>query len=350
MNRPFLSMVIPVYKIKESYLRQCLDSLREQTVQNFEAILIDDGSPDGCGSICDEYARNSSLFSVIHQTNKGVSEARNAGMRAAAGDWIVFIDPDDWVEKRYVEILSQAADRTGADIIFFDYYNEFPEVSVQKCLKNTPGFLDDEWIKGLRIAPFNIFTVKNRMIRYETNTIWSKVFRAGLLREHDLWFEPEARKGQDTIFVSEILQCASSMYYVNRALYHYRHLDSPVTNAYNPKVMYYNEIMFRCQENIIEKYDLPGEYKEALQAHICTRMYSGMRLYYFNERNPADYQMVKREILDALNREPYKAAFQNVNYKMLSGEQRIFVFFLKHHKIAVVRILVKARRKIKRTG
>ena len=350
MNRCFLSIIVPIYKIKESYLRQCLDSLKEQTFQNFEVILVDDGSPDQCGAICDEYVRNSGQFSVIHQTNKGVSEARNAGMRAAVGDWIVFIDPDDWVEKQYVEILTKTADRVDADILFFDYYNEFPEISIQKSLKGHSGFLGEEWIKSLRIAPFNIFTVNNKDIHYETNTIWSKMFRTALVREHDLWFEPEARKGQDTIFVTEILQCTSRMYYVKQALYHYRHLNSSVTNAYNPKVMFYNEIMFRCQEKIIEKYHLPTEYREALQAHICTRMYSGMRLYYFNKSNPMDYCTVKRKILNALDQEPYKTAFENVNYRLLSREQRIFVFFLKHHKIAVIRILVKARRMIKRTG
>ena len=96
--KAFATVIIPVYKVREDYLRRCLDSLCSQTFPDFRVILIDDGSPDRCGAVCDEYAEKDSRFFVIHQENKGVSEARNAGIRSAATDWILFADADDWTD------------------------------------------------------------------------------------------------------------------------------------------------------------------------------------------------------------------------------------------------------------
>lgn len=105
---PFLSIIIPIYKIKESYLRECFDSLLAQDMKDFQIIAVDDGSPDKSGDICDEYAQKDERVIVIHQENAGVSVARNAGIKAASTEWITFVDPDDWVESNHVSTLYNA--------------------------------------------------------------------------------------------------------------------------------------------------------------------------------------------------------------------------------------------------
>lgn len=105
---PFLSIIIPIYKIKESYLRECFDSLLAQDMKDFQIIAVDDGSPDQSGDICDEYAQKDERVIVIHQENAGVSVARNAGIKAASTEWITFVDPDDWVESNHVSTLYNA--------------------------------------------------------------------------------------------------------------------------------------------------------------------------------------------------------------------------------------------------
>ena len=104
MQTPKISVIVPVYKV-EPYLRKCLDSIVGQTYQNLEIILVDDGSPDKCGEICDEYARRDERIQVIHQENGGVSAARNAGLKKVTGEWIGWIDPDDWAEPDMFEYL-----------------------------------------------------------------------------------------------------------------------------------------------------------------------------------------------------------------------------------------------------
>ncbi|GMO37902.1 MAG: hypothetical protein Ta2B_17610 [Termitinemataceae bacterium] len=112
---PVISVIIPVYNV-EHYLRRCLDSVLAQTFTDFECILIDDGSPDKSPAICDEYAKKDSRFVVIHQANAGVSAARNAGLDIAQGEWITFVDSDDWIEPDMLRVLYQNAVKHQSDV------------------------------------------------------------------------------------------------------------------------------------------------------------------------------------------------------------------------------------------
>ena len=182
---PFLSIIIPIYKIKESYLRECFDSLLAQDMKDFQIIAVDDGSPDQSGDICDEYAQKDERVIVIHQENAGVSVARNAGIKAASTEWITFVDPDDWVESNHVSTLYNAQKKyNDFDIFWFDYVQEFDGKSNVKYLKNSSGVLDKEWVHNLKIAPFNFLSINGRAYEYETNTIWNKMYRASLLKDN----------------------------------------------------------------------------------------------------------------------------------------------------------------------
>ena len=110
-----LSVVVPVYKV-EKYLARCIESILEQSFADFELILVDDGSPDRCPAICDEYAQKDDRIKVIHQTNRGLSSARNAGIECASGEYIAFIDSDDFISKNMFSILMQNALDHQADI------------------------------------------------------------------------------------------------------------------------------------------------------------------------------------------------------------------------------------------
>lgn len=113
---PLLSIIVPVYNV-EQFLQKCIDSILAQTMTDFELILINDGSPDRCGEICDEYAVKDSRIIVIHQQNQGVSAARNAGLKIAKGEYIGFVDPDDWIEKNMYEAMIESAQKYCADVV-----------------------------------------------------------------------------------------------------------------------------------------------------------------------------------------------------------------------------------------
>lgn len=117
MQKPLISVIIPIYKV-EQYLTQCIDSVIRQTYTNLEIILVDDGSPDNCGAICDEYAQNDHRIKVIHQTNQGLAAARNAGMDLCTGDLIAFVDSDDWIEPEMYERMTQMMLDKDLDVVF----------------------------------------------------------------------------------------------------------------------------------------------------------------------------------------------------------------------------------------
>ena len=346
----FLTIIIPVYKVKEEYLRKCLNSLCMQTVPDFSVILIDDGSPDQCGAICDEYSEVDQRFSVIHQKNLGVSAARNAGILKAATDWIVFVDADDWVEPQFTEILYQSCCTSDADIYIYDYYNELPGKSEKRKLKNQRGLLDETSKKAVRIAPFHFFKMNEKKLAYVSHAVWNKMFRKSLIQDNSIQFEPGIKRGEDSLFLIQALQCTEKIYYIDTPLYHYRRQRESATNAADKNISKDNELVFQHKRAMIQKYGLSADYQDALYASICTRLYSSMRLWYFSGENTCSSRMVKKEILDLLDREPYKSAFLKVKYKILSPEQKIFVFLLKHKFIYFVQILVQFRRKLKGMG
>lgn len=346
---PFLSIIIPIYKIKESYLRSCFESLLAQDMNGFKIIAVDDGSPDHSGDICDEYAQKDKRVIVIHQNNAGVSVARNNGIKAATTEWVTFVDPDDWVEPNHVSILYDAQKKhNDTDIFWFDYIQDFDRKSNVKYLKDDSGALNEEWVYNLRIAPFNFLLVDGKAYEYETNTIWNKMYRTSLLKDNGMRFDPKARKGQDVIFNAECLQLTDKFFYIHSALYHYRYLQESVTNRFNEKAQYYNEVAFENYERIIKKFSLPEEYWKAYYARVLTRLYSCMRLFYFHPENKMNRKFVNEQLNETLDKYPYNVALKKVDRRMLTQSQRIFVFFLKKRACGVLRFLVNGRQSLKR--
>ena len=136
MNQGLVSIIVPVYKA-EKYIHQCIDSLLAQTYRNIEVILVDDGSPDHCGKICDEYAAKDSRVKVIHQQNGGVSVARQTGIDHATGEYSIHADPDDWVELNMIEELVAKAVADNADMVICDFYRESKSEKTYDC--QNPG-------------------------------------------------------------------------------------------------------------------------------------------------------------------------------------------------------------------
>ena len=136
-----ISIIIPCYNV-EKYLRRCLDSVLSQTFCDWEAICVDDGSPDECGKILDQYAQNDSRFKIIHQENKGASVARNNGLAEAKGDWICFVDSDDIIHPQMLEIVYNKAISNNVDMVHYKY-QEFKTNDVDciagRCTKDYKG-------------------------------------------------------------------------------------------------------------------------------------------------------------------------------------------------------------------
>lgn len=209
-----ISIIAPVYQV-EAYLPACVESILNQTYSNWELILVDDGSKDRCGELCDRYAAQDSRIRVIHQQNQGVSKARNAGLDVAQGDYLAFIDSDDLVKPDFLQVLYQNLVNHGADIACCCAVAQGGEILVNDILplvRRSRLITDPEEFYADIAANSEIYW----------SCIWGKLFRAGLAKQHR--FRP-LRYGEDQLYMFELfsqkpkvhLDTYEGYYYVNRS-------------------------------------------------------------------------------------------------------------------------------------
>ena len=219
-----LSIIVPIYGV-EKYLRQCLDSIVAQTFKDFECILVDDGSKDGCPAICDEYAAIENRFKVVHKKNAGYGAAVNTGLDIAQGKWIGIVEPDDWISPEMYEMLVARGSETGADIVKagFDSFYDDGQKSWSMCL-------------DARALP-DTFKLRD-MPRLLTNhpSICACVYSREFLAANGIRVEESSgATWQDNLFQVQTLVLAKSIAYVSRKLYHYRlFYDKPLKDAMLP--------------------------------------------------------------------------------------------------------------------
>ena len=209
MNAPRVSIIVPVYNVEE-WLPRCLASILAQTMREWECVCVDDGSADGCGAILDEWAAKDSRFVVIHQQNGGTAAARNAGLKAARGEYIGFVDPDDWIEADAYKTAVEAAESSNADIVQWNFVKDFS----QKAFTPAP-------------APEGYYSADNP--KYFSSIVWDKLFRRSLIEESGAAFPLGIRMGQDTAFLYMTSAFAKKCFYIARPLYHNCYRESSVT-------------------------------------------------------------------------------------------------------------------------
>ena len=209
-----LSIVVPVYNV-ERYVAECLDSLLEQGLSDsdYEILCVDDGSTDSSGGIAEDYARRYRQVAVIHQGNRGLSAARNTGIRAAAGEYVYFIDSDDLLERGVLGLLYQLADEHGLDQLLFDY-QRFEDGQAVAC-------------SGQGVSPDRLVLFQDplEMRRHRAvpawRTAWNYLIRRSVLLEYGLTF-PEGVLFEDEEFNYWLDRCAASCGYLDQRLYYYR--------------------------------------------------------------------------------------------------------------------------------
>mgnify|MGYP002702625549 CR=1 FL=1 len=218
---PAISVIVPVYKA-EKYLHRCVDSLLAQTFTDFEVLLIDDGSPDRSGEICDGYAAGDNRVRVFHKKNGGVSSARQFGIDNARGEYSIHADPDDWVEPDMLEELYKVAkkDGTDADMVICDFYVNFGKKQTYR--KQEPSDLNNK-------------VIGRELFQQLHGSCWNKLVRRACYSENNIEFPERISFCEDVIFNVRLLQHAQCIRYVPRAFYHYEQTtnDNSIVHSYS---------------------------------------------------------------------------------------------------------------------
>ena len=206
MNNPKISVIVPVYKA-EAYLNRCVDSILAQTFKDFELILVDDGSPDKSGDICDEYALKDSRVCVFHKENGGVSSARQCGIDNACGEYTIHADPDDWVEPTMLEELYAKAKEDDYDMIICDYYED----------RNNRITL-----KRINIDSLSPSILLNKLLLQELHgSTWNKLIRRSCYTKFNIKFSRKIIRWEDLFVICNILLNPVKVAYLPKAFYHY---------------------------------------------------------------------------------------------------------------------------------
>lgn len=240
---PQISVIVPVYNV-EQYLSRCLDSIINQTYRNFEVILVDDGSPDKCPEICDYYALQDNRIKVIHKENGGLADARNVGLKASSGEFITFIDSDDFVSLCYLEVLLDGITRYNADISIGTFRRFESEIEIKNFLIN------DDWKTLSKIEAFQNYTSFNTSEAMPFISSWNKLYKSVLFADIEY---PKGFYYEDAYTSYKLLDKAKTIVVTSNQLYFYfinpksimgqsfnnKHLE--MIDAFQQAIQYFNK-------------------------------------------------------------------------------------------------------------
>ena len=219
-KKPAVSVIVPVYQVK-AYLSRCLDSLCCQSLPNIEVLVVDDASPDRSGDICDKYATENSHFKVIHHLeNKGLSAARNSGIRKASGEYLMFVDGDDWVHPDFCKVAYEYASEHQADIIMFNY--------IKKATSDNSEHDTPSVFKSFREGYQNPHEAMDMILKDGGNAAWNKIYRKQLF--DDILY-PEGFLYEDTGTTYKLVHKASRFCFLDQVLYYQRIRPGSITNT-----------------------------------------------------------------------------------------------------------------------
>lgn len=316
-----ISVIIPVYKA-EDYIAQMIESVLSQSLNELELILVDDGSPDKCGKICDEYAETDSRVHVIHKQNSGVGAARNDGLNMAKGEWVIFCDSDDWLEKDALKSLIKAGEESGADIVFGDVNlvegdKVIPAIFYKKAFITS----DRDTIDKLIAADFcktYCFDPADSGPAFGYGGPWNKIVRRRLLVDNNIQFDLRV-KGifDDIIYTAYIFAAANKVQYVHDTIYNYRQLPSSITHQFKSNLPQINKAIFMAWEEFIEKYGSAGQFQKPFYANVIRRYKSLFDYYFFHPQNQETFDQQMAELKLIIRTEPYRSAIKKADYNSL---------------------------------
>lgn len=301
-NYPLISFIVPVYNV-ENYLSQCVDSIITQKESNFELILVDDGSTDNSGLICDEYKEKCNKIKVVHKDNGGLVSARKAGLLLADGDYIACIDGDDWIENDYLTKINNIFKNSNPDIIAFNF-RKIGKAKNKKMLYFSNETYNDEKIKK-EIFPC---LIQDKNGKYFSPSLINKIIKKDIYKESQNNVSDKISVGEDFVCLITCIINAHSIVSIEDCLYCYRQNNDSLTKSKKPFDWKYPETMLNGIKNSIMNNEL---FCEQIDRKIVHELYSVVfSQFYSNET----YRNIVLNINNILEYDMYKSALINAKF------------------------------------
>ena len=348
---PKVSIIVPIYN-EEKQLRRCVDSILNQTIKDIEVILVDDGSPDNCGSICDEYEKIDKRIKVIHKINGGLSSARNAGAEIATGEYIGFIDSDDWIEKDMYEKLYSIASSQNSDIAKCGYNVVCEGTVIEKFIPEVPqGTYEKEEIMD-NIFPSTIaskFLFSNKT-KYSTLTAWSHIYKKEFYDKCDLTFVSEREiLSEDFVFNFQAYLKANRITILDNKLYNYDVRIGSLSRGYRSELYKRKLSFYNCFYKGLEQNNLIVKYQDRLNNQYINNMFECI----INE----SYQANKVKLFDRIKNmgniledQQLKQLLIHYPTKDMHLKGKITFFLMKNKLPLLFYIIYRMQRKFKKVN
>lgn len=334
-GHPFLSVIIPVYNTK-TYLTCCLDSILAQDFTDYELILVDDGSTDESGAICDRYAAAHEQIRCIHQPNGGHTCARQNGVRASRGEYITFVDSDDWIDPAMYSSMCRAAETTHADIVHCDFTAVMPHKTKICSAPFASGFYDKTRLMD---------TVYPEMIYFGTYfvfgiapNLWNKLFRRNILEKYLFRLPHSIIVGEDGPVTYACMLEASSVYFCDEAYYYYRSNSASVSHNMEPKRLSENHTMFDTYTEFIDLSAYPFMQKQLHYFFVYQSLLTFAPVFQSIRPKSARFKQLFWAECD----NPHiRAAFHAVPLRDITGlHNKLYAFCIRHKLCRLFKILL----------
>lgn len=281
-QQELISVIVPIYNIKK-YLQKCLESILGQTYKNLEIILVDDGSADGCYEICESYQQRDARIKVLHKPNEGLVRARKDGLRMAAGNYISYVDGDDWIEPTMLERLYTTMISEETDIVMCGRYEDMGDTRREVY----HGIKEGRYDKAALINEvYPRMIVNEAFFEYGIiGMVWDKLYKREYLEEFQMKVEDKLTMGEDAACVYPCLLKVNSIYVLHECLYHYRQSPSSMIKSSDKRILHREkyQLLYKTVLDAFEKYrdiyDLREQWKEFVLFLMTPRagyLYQGM--------------------------------------------------------------------------
>lgn len=330
MNTTKISIIVPVYNTSK-YLKNCLDSLINQSYKNLEIIVINDGSTDNSQDIIDEYAAKDSRIITKVQNNQGVSQTRNNGLHYATGEYVMFVDSDDWLDLNVCETALDFAEKNELDIVMWPYKREYSKATKPTFLFEANSIIWEDNNIGSLYRRF--FGPIKEELRYPEKldsvvTAW-KLYRKNIISNVAFVDIKELGTGEDVLYNIQVFANASRVGYISSVFYHYRKDDlNSLTHQYKQQLIYQWKNLYKRMESEIEIHHLGNDFRTALSNRVCLGLIGlGLNLA---EDVSMTFSEKTKQLKKILELEHYKEALNNLSLKYFPVHWKMFFLFAKH--------------------
>ncbi|MEQ2372338.1 glycosyltransferase family 2 protein [Blautia sp. CLA-JM-H16] len=323
-NFELVSVIVPIYNV-EQYLNKCVKSILSQTYKNLELILIDDGSTDNCGMLCDNYKKKDSRIIVIHKRNGGLISAWKKGLEYATGNLIVFVDSDDWIDTTLIECLYTEYKRTNADIVCCSYYHEFSNSSIPDHHSIPDGvYHKNEIITDIFPKLINDGTPLGRGIRISR---WGKILKKDLLTKNIHWVDDRITIGEDLNIMFPVIVEANCISVLNSEyLYHYRANENSMMKKVSNKMFEKAALLYEKEAEIAKCYQEKYDFFYQIQKDFCDLSLNIFMKEYKQSGTFNNYYVARRS-------EYYLKLKSAMEPKRYSGNKKLLAIAVKSNKL-----------------